>query len=178
MNRAIQKLKNEHEIILSAVSHLNRLLSLIKERALQKEIADLLELFKEYIDLCHNRKEEAVLFSELANSGVSKDDSPIGVLTEEHQREKKLLIQMTESFVNQNDYASFTANAKEYMELIKIHILRENNILFPIAENILSNEKQDDVCKQFEKYEENAVGIGRYQALNEILAALANKHTD
>jgi hemerythrin-like domain-containing protein len=178
MSRAIEKLKNEHEIILSATSRLNRLLSHIKERAFQKEITDLLELIKEYIDLCHNRKEEAVLFSELVNSGVSKDDSPIGVLTQEHQLERKLLIQMTDSFVNRNDYISFTDDAEKFIELVKTHVFKENNILFLIADNVLSKEKQIDVCKQFEKYEENTLGIGRYQALNEILAALANKQMD
>jgi hemerythrin-like domain-containing protein len=178
MSRAIEKLKYEHEIILQATSHLNKLLPYVKERAFQKEVTDLLELFKEYIDLCHNRKEEAVLFFELANSGVSKDDSPVGVLAEEHQQERKLLVQMTESFVNKNDYASFTNSSKEYIELIKTHVFKENNLLFPIAENVFSKEKQDDVSKQFEKYEENAVGTGRYKALNEIIAALSNKHMD
>ncbi len=175
MGRAIEKLKKEHELILSAASQLNRLLPHIKEPAFQKEIADLLELFKEYIDLCHNRKEEAVLFSEMANSGVAKDDSPIGMLTDEHEQERKLLVQMTDSFMNRNDYDSFKANAEEFMELVKLHILKENSILFLIADNVLSKEKQDDVLKQFEKYEENAVGIGRYQALNEILSAFADK---
>ena len=42
-----------------------------------------------------------------------------------------------------------------YAELLQNHISKENNILFRMADNALSEKDQQDLLKQFEEAEKN-----------------------
>jgi hemerythrin-like domain-containing protein len=52
----------------------------------------------------------------------------------------------------------------------------EENILFKMADKVLSNQMQDDVYKQFEKIEEEAVGHGVHEQFHELLNQLKSKY--
>jgi hemerythrin-like domain-containing protein len=57
-----------------------------------------------------------------------------------------------------------------YVDLLQNHIKKEENILFPMANKVLSEEKQNEIFEEFEKIEEEAAG---HDVLNGIIYCFA-----
>ncbi len=66
----------------------------------------------------------------------------------------------------------------KYVALLRNHIQKEENILFPMAEKVLSDQKQNEVFEQFENIEEEVVGHGVHKQLHELLKQLKNTYLD
>ncbi len=64
-------------------------------------------------------------------------------------------------------------NSKGYISLLKDHIERENNVLFPMADSRLSEERQDELFEGFEKIEEERIGAGRHEEFHHLLEKLS-----
>ena len=62
------------------------------------------------------------------------------------------------------------------MILLQNHIQKEENILFPMAEKVLSIEKQNEIFEQFEKIEEDMVGHGLHEQFHELIEKLKKKY--
>ena len=56
--------------------------------------------------------------------------------------------------------AGVTANLKTYVELLRAHIDKEDNVLFPLADRLLTSEDQQTILKSFDKHEAEEVGVG------------------
>lgn len=52
----------------------------------------------------------------------------------------------------------FIENAESYIKLLRAHITKENTILFPMGDKLLSKEIQDELLESFEGYEEKVMG--------------------
>jgi hemerythrin-like domain-containing protein len=63
-----------------------------------------------------------------------------------------------------------------YVNLLQNHIQKEENVLFKMADKVLSNQVQDYVYKQFEKIEEEVVGHGVHEQFHELLSKLKSKY--
>jgi hemerythrin-like domain-containing protein len=59
----------------------------------------------------------------------------------------------------------------DYAELLDNHITKENNILFRMADNVLSDAEQKNLLKEFESIEQNrAAGTGVIDYIDRINA--------
>lgn len=58
------------------------------------------------------------------------------------------------------------------------HIQKEENILFQMADKVLSEQKQKEISEQFEKIEQEVVGRGIHEQYHELLNQLKNKYID
>jgi len=56
------------------------------------------------------------------------------------------------------------------------HIDKEDRILFPIADQRLSQEKQQQLSDQFERLEKERIGEGRHEELHKVLGDLAENY--
>ena len=77
-------------------------------------------------------------------------------MLQEHERGRECVRRMKQAIENpyKNETAFVTA-AAEYIVLLRQHILKENNILFEIAEHCLSDDDADDyLLKGFSRIEE------------------------
>ena len=64
--------------------------------------------------------------------------------------------------------ADFAVRARRYATLLREHIAKENNVLFPMADGMLDERDQEDVLERFESIEHLDLGEGaheRYLAL-------------
>ena len=62
-----------------------------------------------------------------------------------------------------------------YVELLRGHIFKENNVLFPMAEQVLPEAEQSGLAERFEEVENEEIGPGvheRYHALAHELAGV------
>jgi hemerythrin-like domain-containing protein len=55
---------------------------------------------------------------------------------------------------------------RDYARLLREHIDKENNVLFVMAERLLSSEEQDRLGKQFEAIELEKMGEGTHERLH------------
>jgi uncharacterized protein len=110
-------------------------------------VANLRAYVVEYVDRCHNQKEERAVFPLLERAGVPVQGGPIAVMLAEHAEAKVLASRIGEAA------AAFTAGdgaalapLREafgaYAELCKQHFWKENDILYPLAARVLDAETQ------------------------------------
>ena len=115
-------------------------------------VKELLRYFVEYVDGCHNKKEENHLFPLLEERGVSRQDGPLGVMLQEHTRSVELLARLkslADTYVGGDDsvLGELSRVYGEYIALLKQHFWKENDILYPMAERALSQSDADRVVK-------------------------------
>ena len=66
----------------------------------------------------------------------------------------------------------FIDHARAYITLLNKHIDKENNVLFALAEENLSEEKQTELWEGFERIETQRIGPGRHEAFHHMIASL------
>ncbi|MBE3118876.1 MAG: hemerythrin domain-containing protein [Anaerolineales bacterium] len=178
MSKAIADLMNEHEAILSAIQILERMIATIEKATSveTKDIHDFIGFLKEFADKCHHGKEEGLLFPAMIGAGVPDKGGPIGVMLAEHAQGRKLIRDMEESISTDVDRMKLAQAAREYANLLRNHIQKENNVLFPMAERVLTETQLEKLYKGFEEHEEKVIGQGRHEELHAMLKSLQEKY--
>jgi hemerythrin-like domain-containing protein len=132
---------------------------------------------KNFADGCHHGKEEGVLFVAMSKYGVPTEGGPIGVMLSEHEQARtftKLMLEAAQKW-EAGDSSARTAVAKNalgYVSLLRVHIHKEDNILFPMADRLIPADQQIKVNSDFERIglEETEAGVHeKYKALAEML---------
>jgi hemerythrin-like domain-containing protein len=178
MSKAIADLMNEHEAILSAIQILERMIAAMEKATSVdiKDIHDFIGFLKEFADKCHHGKEEGLLFPAMVGAGVPDRDGPIGVMLAEHAQGRKLIRDMEESISTGVDRAKLAQAAGGYASLLRNHIQKENTVLFPMAERVLTETQLVKLYEGFEEHEEKVIGQGRHEELHAMLKSLAEKY--
>ncbi len=178
--KPIEDLKMEHEAVKITLRVLD---SICKEADKAGEISNpehlkqLMEFFITFVDRCHHGKEEELLFPALEAVGVSKEGGPICVMLKEHQQGRDYVAKMNAALVryqegNREAAGDLINNARAYITLLNQHIDKENNVLFAVAENNLSDEKQLELREGFEKIETQKIGPGKHEAFHQMIESL------
>jgi hemerythrin-like domain-containing protein len=105
----------------------------------------LIAWLRAFADANHHGKEERGLFPALAKAGVPSEAGPVGVMLEEHDRGRALLRAM-ESGAG----AGRARAAREYVGLLRAHIDKENEVLFPLADAVLDEATRDRLDRELE----------------------------
>ena len=62
---------------------------------------------------------------------------------------------------------------KAYIELLDEHILKENDVLFQMADKVLAKEVQEKLYDRFEELEEEVIGLGKHEELHKMLEKMS-----
>ena len=162
MSKAIEMLINEHKNILRSID------SLLKQCAKDEKAgafnADFyrvkIDFIRNYADKFHHAKEEDILFIELNKDSANMHCNPTEQMLYEHDLGRKHIREL-EAGLNQNDLKKILAGARGYGNLLKDHIFKEDNILYPMADEALSDKIKHEMLVKFEK-----IG-GEYAAANQ-----------
>jgi hemerythrin-like domain-containing protein len=176
-------LRKEHDAILKMLDATEEAARRIEagQAVAPETLEGLLEFFRLFADRCHHGKEEDLLFPLLESRGLPRDGGPTGVMLREHDQGRALIRQMVEAVEASKCGASdaparWARAARAYAELLRAHIAKENDILFVMAENMLSPEEQSNLAAEFEKLEVEKMGAGTHERLHasmdRLLAAL------
>jgi hemerythrin-like domain-containing protein len=130
-----------------------------------------------FADGCHHRKEEGVLFKALQANGMPAGQGPIAVMLSEHEQGRKFTRSMRAAAQqlqagDPTAKVSLVAYARGYAALLRQHIQKEDQLLFPMAGRIIPADKQEQVVEDFEKVEHEETGPGvheKYLAMAEAL---------
>ncbi len=138
------------------------------------------DFIKGFTDGCHHRKEEGVLFPALVEAGVPARGGPVEMMLAEHQRGRELTRQLraaAERWAGGDPSArqAVVDSALGYVKLLRGHIYKENNVLFPLAERLLPPGRQAEVGEAFEHVEHEETGAGIHEKYLGMAAALAKE---
>jgi hemerythrin-like domain-containing protein len=177
--KSTQQLKDEHEgvkVMLHILGEVCRQLETTGN--LNKEhFESILEFLSIFVDKCHHGKEEELLFPALEAAGIPKY-GPISVLLHEHQVGRNYVKAMSEAFAgyqrgNKSLSQGIMHNAHNYIFLLSNHIEKENDVLFVMADDHLSERMQHELLEGFEKIEEERIGIGKHEEFHVLLEKLS-----
>jgi hemerythrin-like domain-containing protein len=160
MTTATDMLRNDHEFFLRTLETAEAVARQLDQGKPvdPATLAQFLEFFRLIIDRSHHGKEEDLLFPLLGSKGLPRNGGPVGVMLQEHDMGRALIRQMVEA---SDDFAAgkegsgqrWAASARDYAALLRAHIQKENNILFVMAERILSDSEQAQLLALFQKIE-------------------------
>jgi hemerythrin-like domain-containing protein len=179
MKTATDILRSEHDVIL-------RMLDATEEVARQlgsgatvapATLDGLLEFFRLFADRCHHGKEEDLLFPLLHEKGMPREMGPIGVMLSEHAQGRELIAQMARAAAAHSQGlpqagVEWARAARGYAALLREHISKENNILFVMAERMLTPDEQGRLAEQFERVETDKMGAGTHERLHSLMDKL------
>ena len=172
MERASQDLMHEHEAILKALDIIEAIAAKAKydENAGTADIDKMIDFLRGFADKCHHGKEEELLFPALEAAGIRKDNGPIGIMLSHHTTGRQL-INMMDDAVKAKPFqaAAFAEAVTSYVDLMRIHIQKENMVLFPMGDNVLPDAKQKELLEKFELHEKNVVGERKHEEYHVLL---------
>jgi len=116
-----------------------------------------------FADGCHHKKEEGVLFGAMVESGIPRSGGPLDMFLDEHVQGRAFTRGMRDAArqLQEGDAgarAALISNARRYVALLRDHIVKEDEMLFPMADEIFSAEQQYRVLREFERVEREDVG--------------------
>jgi len=137
-------------------------------------VGALITYLTEYVDGCHNKKEENHLFPLVEERGIPREGGPLAVMLQEHEQSKALLAKLkplAEAYASgaSDDVSELKSVFLDYTELLKNHFWKENDILYPMAQRVMSEDDGAAVVAGIEETEA-ALGEGtreKYYALAE-----------
>ena len=141
-----------------------------------------IDVIRTFADKCHHGKEENHLFATLVEKGVPKEGGPVGQMLVEHEQGRAFVKGMADNIPeaatgNSEALRKFTQNSQGYVQLLRAHIQKEDGVLFPMANKILSEEDQVQLVKAFEVVESDHMGKGTHEKYLAIIASLAKKYS-
>ncbi len=177
----IQELKQEHRAIERALTILENIAEKIQKPSAKRDAGDIIDFLKTFADTCHHGKEERVLFPSLQNIGVSKEGGPIGVMLREHDMGRAHIQGMVRALIalgadEAQGIEDFRGHAGAYAALLRQHIVKEDQVLFEIADKQLSASAKSDIQSEFDRIERDIVGEGRHEAFHQMLDDLDERY--
>lgn len=159
MNTATENLENDHVSILRLT---DIILAMVENRSDKIEHFELVvNLIRNFADGLHHAKEENLLFPLLGEKGFSPEMGPVAVMLNEHEQGRNFVraaLEGIEEFKNGNygELQTIYENLGNYASLLQNHINKENNILFRMADEALSDSEQQNLLVKFAEVESNA----------------------
>lgn len=169
--RPTQILNEEHRVILRVLAALERIAEATRAagRIPARSAADALDFLATFADRCHHGKEEELLFPALVKKGLPREVGPVAVMLAEHDEGRALVRAMRAALAGEGRPAEdFARAASEFVELLRAHIAKEDQVLFPMADGMLAEAEQAELLGAFERVEQHDLGEGtheRYLAL-------------
>lgn len=126
------------------------------------------DFIRGFADGCHHQKEENVLFLRITEQGIPVQGSPVGVMLAEHELGRQYTRAMRSAAQDMQAGDPDASNraiesARSYVALLRQHIIKEDHILFPMADEVIPVELYDSVWEDFERVEHEETGEGVHE---------------
>lgn len=136
-------LLDEHQNILKVV----RLITSASGNRDKKFFEAIIDFIKNYADRLHHGKEENILFPALCQNPNMHCD-PTMQMRYEHDEGRKFVKGMEDGLQDEL-WPEVIQNAHGYADLLNNHIFKEENILFPMAEDALDEPSKKSILDKF-----------------------------
>lgn len=175
MHEAISILMHEHRVIERVLDALAASAGEVRNGgSIERErIGELAEFLAGFADRCHHGKEEDILFARMVERGFPRESGPIGVMLHEHEHGRahvRALKAIADGAGPQSDAerAAFVEHALAYAPFLAQHIAKEDQILYPMALQMLPPEDLDELVRRFGEFERTVMGEGEHERLHAV----------
>jgi len=180
-------LSSEHRLIVTVLDSLEEAADRLDGGAAVSAefFLDAAEFVAGFADKCHHGKEEDILFVAMTARDMPHDSGPVAVMLQEHDEGRRFTAGFRSAAEqmqagDESAAADVVRNAFDYVNLLRDHIFKEDNVLFPMADQIIPDATMQQVDKDFQRViaEDASNGIpARYQALAETLSQYLKEET-
>ncbi len=172
-------LVEEHEVILKMLGVIKAISGKI-EAVDQQILKDIVDFIRTFADHCHHAKEEKILYVEAEKSGVPNEEGPIGMMLIEHDEGRGYVKRMDEALRqigtgDKKGYQQYAENALNYAALLEQHIMKENQILYPMIDMHLTPKLQKEISAKFDQLEKKELGEGVHHKFHQLVEKLEKK---
>ncbi len=166
-------LEQEHQTIQKVIAKVSIIADRLEAGGSEPDsvLRDISTFLRQFSEECHHVKEEKYLFPLLEARGVPASGCPIAVLHHEHEKGHALLAQLNDAIqvfaVNGTGRDTLVTTLRALVRLYVDHIWKENYLLLPMADKVLSEHDHAELCEQFETVEA-ALGAGKHRQLEQL----------
>jgi hemerythrin-like domain-containing protein len=173
MRNCIQHLRAEHERLIDLL----HIADDVADRVLHGEHVDsaviryVTEFFMLYVHGVHREKEEDIFFPLLSSKGQHHPGGCVGVMLAEHDESQEAFLTMERAAELYQQGAEEAAHAwsraaRIYCTQLRMHLRRENEVVFAHAERALSDEDDTSLMTAFVRVDEKAQRSGIIERLH------------
>ena len=175
-DKATEALKHEHRVIERVLAVVQKLTEPSRQLSIE-QWKKAVEFIRGFADQCHHLKEEKILFPALEKHGIPVEGGPVGMMLQEHEEGRGHVRAMSEALekaAKEPEAAKkiLFDSARSYLRLLREHILKEDEVLFPMADSALSPDEQKQLAEEFEEHEEKEIGTGVHEKYLRIVEEL------
>ncbi|WP_096156733.1 hemerythrin domain-containing protein [Bacillus sp. FJAT-45066] len=153
---ALGILKAEHTPLNEAKANVNSMASQFLEESMEGDYADALLTLRKEVQLffdslkVHSEKEEGILFP-MMHKYIGKDSGPLVVMEYEHDEAKRNIVSFLEGTdfiaetITEEKFQKLVTHVKEAYEILTAHFMKEEMVLFPMAEQYLTVDEKTEL---------------------------------
>jgi hemerythrin-like domain-containing protein len=152
----IELLMTEHRLIERALDAMDAWITTLSpesEADDKEELARFVSFIRGFADAYHHGKEEDILF--VALDGLAKQPATW----------------------SEQDRETLARTVREFSALLRQHIQKEDQILYPMADTRLPEPVKEEMSRRFQAFEEQQSSSGEHQRLHTLADALIKAHT-
>jgi hemerythrin-like domain-containing protein len=158
-----QTLREEHQVILRVLTCFETAIHSgpPPDRSAAETFGPFVEFFRDFADAWHHAKEEGCLFPALERAGLPHDGGPIGCMLDEHDRGRAHVraIAAVLEIGGADAHDTIVSEGEAYIELLRDHITKEDQVLFQMADEIIVDDDAARVAEEFSARESDAAYI-------------------
>ena len=151
--KATQLLIDEHKLILRALDVLDAMSTKVENAGDvdKSDIEEILQFLRWFADAHHQTKEERILFPALTEAAASQV-RPVEHMILEHNHERAL-VEEIEKEARLSKIFTFGACANRLSSILRNHIYKEDRILFPSIDNLLTPDQDEAIVDELNRFE-------------------------
>ena len=177
MMKPTEILMAEHRVIEQVLNVLEKIAEQAETTGTfdRQDAGNAVAFFRAFADQCHHGKEEAQLFPAMEAKGFPRDSGPTGVMIAEHEFGRSRVRGMAAA-IEQCKAREFAEHARQFLEMLRQHIQKEDHCLFAMADQAFSAAEQEQLLAAFEKVEQEDMGAGTHETFLKMANDLADKY--
>jgi hemerythrin-like domain-containing protein len=181
MNISIKNMMEEHRLIEHVLASLENYIEQLKDGqpASRRVVADFATFFRQFADQCHHGKEEDRLFVKMNQCGFPREHGPIAVMLSEHDEGRRHVSALAD--IGQAPGPCTPADAEliihhggSFIPLLRTHIQKEDNILYPMAQQAIPPAEFDQLDAACLDFDRQTIGTEKIQQLKDLAQQLVH----
>jgi len=166
-------LSEEHQNILKVIDGvLKECNEIEKGKDLDKGFfTQVIDFIKNYADGYHHAKEEDILFKAMLDNAENLHCNPIPVMLHEHDEGRRHIKNLEKSIAS-SEKEQILSSARGYCFLLRDHIYKEDNVLYPMAEQALSEEEKELVQSKYKQVNDELFSSSDIQKYLDLVSSI------
>jgi hemerythrin-like domain-containing protein len=167
-------LKHEHQVVLRVLEAAEKEVASSRKQGMVHVtlVREMVDFFRGFVDRCHHTKEEKHLFARMHEQGMPFDSGPLAVMLHDHEQGRACIRAIMEALPEEGEpdaeaAARIANHLSAYISLLRAHIDKEDNVLYPMADRLLSRADDETLTAAFERVEAEEMGEGMHERYHE-----------